>query len=149
MSGNRTGLGSPAQLWSQRPSGLGTLQLSVKRTFALRDTPGSKPLHFLHVLLNLQMKAPGFVWNCCFSGGTCGARVIHKGTPCWWRRTTPKQRPTKTGWAGLLNHALGPNHTISRMHSVRVAWWTVFPVLVFSSRGFSLLTRSPSWFTVK
>lgn len=62
-----------------------------------------------------------------WSQGSCA-----RAPPCWWRRTTPKQRATKTGWAGLLNHALGPNRAISRMRGVRVAWWTVFPVLVFS-----------------
>lgn len=77
-----------------------------------------------------------YVWiyttYCYFSEGTCWARVAHKGTPCWWRRTTPKQRPTKTGWAGLLNRALGPNHNISGIHSVSGVWWTVFPVSVFA-----------------
>lgn len=55
----------------------------------------------------------------------------------------PKQRPTKAGRARPLNPTPGPNHSINRMHgvSVRVVWWvtqTVFPVLVFPFRGFSL-----------
>lgn len=41
MSGQRTGWGLPAQLGSQRPSGLRMLQLAVQRRFALHDTRGN------------------------------------------------------------------------------------------------------------
>lgn len=76
--------------------------------------------------------------DCNKEGGTCGAGVMHKGTPGYTRRTNPKQRPTKAGWAGLLNPTLGPNHNISRMRSQSrvseqydwlqtVSWLTVHP----------------------
>lgn len=108
MSGKRTGSGLPAQLWSypQPPhQGLWTLRLSDNRTFALRET-----LFPLYIAKSTSEDADLCEIRCYFSGGTHGAGVVLKGTPCWWGRTTPKQRPTKAGWAGLVNHAHRPYH---------------------------------------
>lgn len=70
------------------------------------------------------------------------------GDPWLMKAHHPKQRPTKAGWAGLLNPAPGPSRSISRMQSVSAVRWvapTVFPVLVFPLRGFSLWGQRVPW----